>query len=219
MTAFLASLNYNAWILPVLLLLPVVGGALVWAHGAVAGQGDGASMTARRITLAVLVLECVLSLGLWWSLDRANANWQAIFDAPWIESWGVRFTLGIDGLSVMMVLLTTFLMPLAILGGWTSVKRKVHAYHALMLLLTSGMLGVFVAKDLFLFYVMWEVMLIPMYFIIGIWGGERRIYASLKFFIYTFVGSMIMLVAIVLTNLLGRLQRKVAPWQAARPRQ
>ena len=197
MTAFLASLNYNAWILPVLLLLPVVGGALVWAHGAVAGQGDGASMTARRITLAVLVLECVLSLGLWWSHDRANANGQAIFAAPWIESWGVRFTLGIDGLSVMMVLLTTFLMPLAILGGWTSVKRKVHAYHALMLILTSGMLGVFVAKDLFLFYVMWEVMLIPMYFIIGIWGGERRIYASLKFFIYTFVGSMIMLVAIV----------------------
>ena len=81
MTAFLASLNYNAWILPVLLLLPVVGGALVWAHGAVAGQGDGASMTARRITLAVLVLECVLSLGLWWSLDRANAKFQRRFES------------------------------------------------------------------------------------------------------------------------------------------
>ena len=97
----------------------------------------------------------------------------------------------------MMVLLTTLIMPLAILGGWTSVKTKVHAYHALMLVLTTGMLGVFVAKDLFLFYVMWEVMLIPMYFIIGIWGGERRIYASLKFFIYTMVGSLLMLVAIV----------------------
>ena len=97
----------------------------------------------------------------------------------------------------MMVLLTTLLMPLAILGGWTSIRKKVHAYHALMLLLTTGMLGVFVALDLFLFYVMWEVMLIPMYFIIGIWGGERRIYASMKFFIYTMAGSLLMLVAIV----------------------
>jgi NADH-quinone oxidoreductase subunit M len=197
MAAFLASLNYNAWILPALLILPTLGGLLVWVHGAMAGQGEAAAMTARRITLAVLVIEFVLSMGLWWSLDPANANWQAIFDLPWIDAWGVRFTVGVDGLSVMMVLLTTFLMPLAILGGWTSVGKKVHAYHALMLILTTGMLGVFVAKDLFLFYVMWEVMLIPMYFIIGIWGGERRIYASLKFFIYTMVGSLLMLVAIV----------------------
>jgi NADH-quinone oxidoreductase subunit M len=197
MAAFLASLNYNAWILPVLLIVPTVGGLLVWAHGVVAGQQESASMVARRLTLAVLVIEFVLSIGLWWSLDPASADWQALFDVPWIEAWGVRFTVGVDGLSLMMVLLTTFLMPLAILGGWTSVKMKVHAYHALMLILTTGMLGVFVAKDLFLFYVMWEVMLIPMYFIIGIWGGERRIYASLKFFVYTMVGSLLMLVAIV----------------------
>ncbi|HWO20216.1 MAG TPA: NADH-quinone oxidoreductase subunit M, partial [Kofleriaceae bacterium] len=102
----------------------------------------------------------------------------------------------IDGISVMLVLLTTLIMPLVVLGGWSSVRTKVHAYHALMLILTTGMLGVFVARDLFLFYVMWEVMLVPMYFIIGIWGGERRIYASLKFFIYTMVGSLLMLVAI-----------------------
>ncbi|HWP69628.1 MAG TPA: NADH-quinone oxidoreductase subunit M [Gemmatimonadaceae bacterium] len=197
MAAFLASLNYNAWILPALLIVPTLGALLVWAHGAVAGQGEAAAMTARRLTLAVLVIEFVLSIGLWWSLDVASADWQAVFDRPWIEAWGTRFTVGVDGLSVMMVLLTTFLMPLAILGGWTSVKTKVHAYHTLMLILTTGMLGVFVAKDLFLFYMMWEVMLIPMYFIIGIWGGERRIYASLKFFIYTMVGSLLMLVAIV----------------------
>ena len=197
MAAFLASLNYNAWVLPALLLIPTIGALLVWAHGAIAGQQESASMVARRITLAVLVIEFIVSIGLWWSLDQRSAEWQAVFDVPWIEAWGTRFTVGVDGLSVMMVLLTTLIMPLAILGGWTSVRTKVHAYHALMLILTTGMLGVFVAKDLFLFYVMWEVMLIPMYFIIGIWGGERRIYASLKFFIYTMVGSLLMLVAIV----------------------
>ncbi len=197
MAALLASLNYNAWILPALLIIPTLGALLIWVHGAIAGQEEPAAMTARRLTLWILVLEFVLSIGLWWSLDQTSADWQAVFDKPWIEAWGTRFTLGVDGLSVMMVLLTTLLMPLAILGGWTSVKKKVHAYHALMLALTTGMLGVFLAKDLFLFYMMWEVMLVPMYFIIGIWGGERRIYASLKFFIYTFVGSLLMLVAIV----------------------
>ena len=197
MADFLASLNYNAWVLPALLIIPTVGALALWIHGAVVGQGEAAAMTARRFTLTVLLLEFIVSIGLWWSLDAQSADWQAVFDVPWIEAWGTRFTVGVDGLSVMMVLLTTLIMPLAILGGWTSVRTKVHAYHALMLILTTGMLGVFVAKDLFLFYVMWEVMLIPMYFIIGIWGGERRIYASLKFFIYTMVGSLLMLVAIV----------------------
>src|SRR6185503_6255602 len=197
MADFLASISYNAWILPALLIIPTVGALLVLVHGAIAGQGDAAALTARRLTLWILILEFIVSIGLWWSLDPQNATWQAVFDRPWIDTWGTRFTVGVDGLSVMMVLLTTLIMPLAILGGWTSVTKKVHAYHALMLVLTTGMLGVFVAKDLFLFYMMWEVMLVPMYFIIGIWGGERRIYASLKFFIYTFVGSLLMLVAVV----------------------
>jgi len=197
MADFLSSLNYNAWVLPALLVIPTLGALLVWAHGMIAGQDEAAQMTARRLTLGILLVEFVVSIGLWWSLDPTVADWQATFDLPWIEAWGARFALGVDGLSLMMVLLTTFLMPLAILGGWTSVRTKVHAYHTLMLLLTMGMLGVFVARDLFLFYVMWEVMLVPMYFIIGIWGGERRIYASLKFFIYTMVGSLLMLVAIV----------------------
>ena len=105
--------------------------------------------------------------------------------------------MGIDGISLMMVLLTTVIMPLAVLGSWTSMRTKVRSYYALMLMLTTGMLGVFVSRDLFLFYVMWEVMLVPMYFIIGIWGGERRIYASLKFFVYTMVGSLLMLVGIL----------------------
>jgi len=202
MIALLESIGYNAWILPVLLALPTVGALVVWLHGITARgmSGDGlasAEATAKWITFGVLVVEFVLSMGLWWSFDATSSGWQATFDASWIESWGARFALGIDGLSLMMVLLTTLLMPLAVMGGWTSIHRKVHAYHVLMLLLTVGMLGVFVARDLFLFYVMWEVMLVPMYFIVGIWGGERRIYASLKFFIYTMFGSLLMLVAIV----------------------
>ena len=202
MPAFLESIGYNGWVLTALLVIPVMGALLLWAHSFTVKEATGAALeraerTARLLTLAVLTLEFVVSVGLWWSLDVSSSGWQAGVDLPWIESWGARFSLGVDGLSLMMVLLTTVLMPLAVLGGWTSVSRKVHAYHILMLLLTMGMLGVFVARDLFLFYVMWEVMLIPMYFIVGIWGGERRIYASLKFFIYTMAGSLLMLVAIV----------------------
>ncbi|MEO5677335.1 MAG: NADH-quinone oxidoreductase subunit M [Usitatibacter sp.] len=202
MAAFLQSIGYNGWVLPALLAIPTIGALLVWLHGytmkdaSEEGVAAGA-MTARRLTFAILVLEFVVSIGLWWSFDVTSAGWQAAVDWPWIDSWGARFSLGVDGLSLMMVLLTTFLMPLAVLGGWTSVRHKVHTYHVLLLLLTVGVLGVFVAKDLFLFYVMWEVMLIPMYFIVGVWGGERRIYASIKFFIYTMVGSLLMLIAIV----------------------
>lgn len=202
MQALLESIGYNSWILPALLIIPSIGALIVWVHGAtlrgVTGEAlAAAENTARVITFATLLVEFLVSIGLWWSLDASFGGWQATFDAPWIPAWGTTFALGIDGLSLMMVLLTTLLMPLAILGGWTSVNRKVHAYHVLMLLLTVGMLGAFVARDLFLFYVMWEVMLIPMYFIIGIWGGARRIYASVKFFIYTMAGSLLMLVAIV----------------------
>jgi NADH-quinone oxidoreductase subunit M len=110
----------------------------------------------------------------------------------------------VDGIAVMMILLTTSIMVLSILGSWTSIRTRTHSYYALLLILTTGMLGVFVALDLFLFYVMWEVMLVPMYFIIGIWGGDRRIYASLKFFLYTMVGSLLMLVAIVYIGLASR---------------
>ena len=104
----------------------------------------------------------------------------------------------------MMILLTTFIMLLAVGGSWTSIRQRTHSYYGLLLVLTTGMLGVFVALDLFLFYVMWEVMLVPMYFIVGIWGGDRRIYASVKFFLYTMVGSMLMLAAIVYLGLQTR---------------
>ena len=226
MYAFLESIGYNGWILPALLALPLVGAIGLWVHGALSGPSARAttvaegvpdegvasqvgvtpggavvvpapSAGARGIAFGIFLLEFVLSIGLWWSFDPASAGWQAAIDLPWIEGWGARFSLGVDGISLMMVLLTTFIMPLSVLGGWSSIRTKTHSYYALLLILTSGMLGAFVARDLFLFYVMWEVMLVPMYFIIGIWGGERRIYASLKFFVYTFLGSLLMLVAIL----------------------
>jgi NADH-quinone oxidoreductase subunit M len=202
MADLLASIRYNDWILPILLALPLLGALAVWMGGIGAKRLTddalaGAEQSARKITLWVLTLEAIVSLGLWWSYDPSTTGFQAVADWPWIPSWGVRFAVGVDGISLMMVLLTTLLMPLTVLGGWTSVRTKVHAYHTLLLVLTTGMIGVFVATDLVLFYTMWEVMLVPMYFIIGIWGGERRIYASIKFFIYTMVGSLLMLVAIV----------------------
>jgi NADH-quinone oxidoreductase subunit M len=206
MNAFLTSIGYNHWVLPVLLGLPALGALAVWglgaaARGATGEVSEGSADVARQVTFAVLLAEFAVSLGLWWSVDASNAGFQAVVDRPWIAAGGTRFTVGVDGMSTMMVLLTTLIMPLAVLGGWTAIKTKVHGYHTLLLLLTTGVLGVFVATDLFLFYVFWEVMLVPMYFIIGIWGGERRIYASVKFFVYTMLGSLLMLVAIVYLGL------------------
>jgi len=197
MTQFLDSIGYSAWVLPALLLIPLAGAAVLLALAA-GGKGDeaGRANTARMIAFLTLLIEFLVSVGLWWSFE-SGAGWHASIDVPWIPTWGVRFSIGLDGFALMMVLLTTFLMPLTVLGGWTSVRTKVHSYLILLLVMTTGMLGVFLARDLFLFYVMWEVMLVPMYFVIGIWGGERRIYASLKFFIYTMVGSILMLVGIV----------------------
>ncbi|MBA3579574.1 MAG: NADH-quinone oxidoreductase subunit M [Gemmatimonadaceae bacterium] len=197
MSQLLDSIGYQSWVLPALLIIPLVGAGVLLAL-AVRGNGDeaGPARTARMIAFFTLLAEFIVSIGLWWSFE-SGSGWHASVNIPWIPTWGVRFSIGLDGFALMMVLLTTFLMPLTVLGGWTSVRTKVHSYLILLLVMTTGMLGVFLARDLFLFYVMWEVMLVPMYFIIGIWGGERRIYASLKFFIYTMVGSILMLVGII----------------------
>jgi NADH-quinone oxidoreductase subunit M len=208
MREFLHSVGYDHWILPALLVIPVLGAIAVL----LAGRGrervvdedevvSGAANTPRLLATLVFAIEFVLSLGLWWAFDPSVAGWQQRFDARWIPSWGARFTVGLDGISLMMVLLTTFIMLLASYGSWSSIRRKTGSYYALMLLLTTGMLGVFMALDLFLFYAMWEIMLVPMYFIVGIWGGQRRIYASLKFFIYTMLGSLLMLVGIIYLGL------------------
>ena len=218
MNEFLRSIGYDHWVLPVLLAIPLIAALAIWAHGALAARdagevaraGDedeiasGVARLPRNLALVAFAIEFVVSLGLWWSFDPSNTNWQSVIDFPWIASWGIHFTVGVDGIAVMMVLLTTFIMLLSVGGSWTSIRKRTHSYYALLLILTTGMLGVFMALDLFLFYVMWEVMLIPMYFIIGIWGGERRIYASIKFFLYTMIGSMLMLAAIVYLGLSAR---------------
>jgi NADH-quinone oxidoreductase subunit M len=200
------------WVLPALLAIPLVGAGLIWLTPTARRRGvaPGADQIAnglirgpRMIAFLTLLVELVVSLGLWWAFDPGTAAWQARVDWPWIPSWGVGFTLGIDGIAMMMILLTTSIMALAVLGSWTGIRTRAHGYYSLMLILTTGMLGVFMALDLFLFYVMWEVMLVPMYFIVGIWGGERRVYASVKFFIYTMIGSLLMLVAILYLGLAG----------------
>jgi len=186
---FLQAVAYPAWALHALILLPLAGGAAV----ALLRDPRAAKWAALWLTVA----EWVVSLGLWYGFELGTASMQFEVSHAWLPAWGVRYHLGVDGISLMMVLLTTFTMPLAVLGSFQYIHRKERGFYALLLVLTSGMLGVFLALDLFVFYIFWEIMLIPMYFIIGIWGGERRLYAAIKFFIYTFVGSLLMLVAIL----------------------
>ena len=199
MNDFLTTLHYNDWILPVLLLLPLAGSAAVWLHGRMspAATADATTRSLRRLVLAIFVLEAALSLGLWWSVDTTTVAWQAYYTRRWIPAWGMHVTLGVDGISLLLILMTTLLMPLAVLGGWTSVREKLHSYFACLLVLMTGMLGVLMSLDLMFFFAMWELMLVPMFLIIGIWGGQRRLYASFKFFIYTTLGSMPMLAAII----------------------
>lgn len=210
MNSLLTSIGYSNWVLLALLVIPLIGAAAIWIKGATATVtpgdevGSGAASSPRTLALLTFAVEFIVSVGLWWSFDPDNAAWQHVVDFAWIPAWGIRFTIGVDGIAVMMILLTTFIMLLAVGGSWTSIRARTHSYYALLLVLTTGMLGVFMALDLFLFYVMWEVMLVPMYFIVGIWGGDRRIYASIKFFIYTMVGSLLMLVAIVYLGLASR---------------
>jgi NADH-quinone oxidoreductase subunit M len=179
--------TYERWVLTALLAWPIVAGLLLLLVPAA---------RAKHVALAASLVEFALSVPLWWTFVP-EAGMQFVADAAWIPAWGIRYTVGVDGISLFMVLLTTFLMPLSVLGSWSYITRREPAFYSLLLILTTGMIGVFVSLDLFLFYVMWEVMLIPMYFIIGVWGGENRLYAAIKFFIYTMFGSLLMLVAIL----------------------
>jgi NADH-quinone oxidoreductase subunit M len=196
MRDLLLSIGYDRWALNALLVFPVAAALLLLATPL---------ERIRQSALAATLIEFLLSLGLWWTFDPTTSGMQFVFQAPWIAEFGIAFHVGLDGISLFMVLLTTFTMPLAVLGSWNYITTKERGFYALLLVLTTGMLGVFVALDLFLFYVFWEIMLIPMYFIIGIWGGGRRLYAAIKFFVYTFVGSLLMLVAIlVMVAVVGR---------------
>lgn len=149
----------------------------------------------RYTALFIGIINFILALILYFNFNGQTAAPQFVEQANWI-GYGIQYHIGIDGISLFLVLLTAFLMPIVILSSWNSIQKKVKEYHIFLLLLTTGIIGVFVSLNLFLFYVFWEAMLIPMYFLIGIWGGKRKIYATLKFVIFTMFGSLLMLVAI-----------------------
>ena len=152
---------------------------------------------ARRAALAFSLVTFALSLALWLGFVSDSAAFQFVEQKPWIPEWGIQYLIAVDGVSLFLVLLTTFLTPLVILFSFGDIQKRVKEYFFFLLMLETGMLGAFVALDLFLFYVFWELMLVPMYFIIGIWGGPRRIYASIKFLLYTLTASLLMLLAIL----------------------
>jgi NADH-quinone oxidoreductase subunit M len=178
---------YDHSVVTVLLVWPLLAAAALWL---------APERLAKHLALAAGAIEFAISLPLWWRFVPAGGM-QFEVVRPWVAAWGINYHVGVDGISLFMVLLTTFLVPLSVLGSFQYITKRERAFYANLLVLTTGMIGVFVALDLFLFYVMWEVMLVPMYFIIGIWGGERRLYAAIKFFIYTMFGSLLMLVAIL----------------------
>src|SRR5437870_662863 len=186
---------YDTWVLTILLAWPLVAAGVVLV---------APERWAKHLALAATIVEFALSVPLWWRFVPANGmQFQQVF--AWIPTWGIHYRVGVDGISLFMVLLTTFLTPLSVLGSYQYITKRERGFYALLLVLTTGMIGVSVSLDLFLFYVMWEVMLIPMYFLIGVWGGERRLYAAIKFFVYTFFGSLLMLVAILaLVSIVGQ---------------
>ncbi len=155
------------------------------------------SVLIKSVGIGTSLLTFLLSLVVYFRFDSSSVQLQFVNQALWIRGLDISYTIGVDGLSLLLTLLTTFLTPIALLSSWESISVRLKEYVIFILLLEIGMLGVFLAADLFLFYVFWEAMLIPMYFIIGIWGGQDKIYAAVKFFLYTMAGSLLMLIAIL----------------------
>jgi NADH-quinone oxidoreductase subunit M len=182
--------NYNNWpILSILIFLPLIGVVLLPLFG----TGQGVRIWALAVTLA----EAALSLPLYFSFDFTTASYQFGENAPWIPSLGVTYALGVDGISLLLVLMTTLIMPLCVLSSWRAIDRRIREFFACILLMETAMVGVFLALDFVLFYVFWEFMLIPMFLLIGVWGGPRRVYAAVKFFLYTLAGSVLLPVAVI----------------------
>ena len=175
-------------------LLPLLGAVLILLIGNADGRRDAAI---RWLTLVVTLATFAVTLALWWNFDSASPDFQFVERHAWIPSFGIDYYVGVDGISLLLVVLTGFLSPIALLSSWGSVERHVKEFSIFMLALEAAMIGVFVSLDLFLFYVFWDAMLIPMYFLIGIWGYDQRVYAAIKFMLYTMAGSVLMLVAIL----------------------
>ena len=178
-------------LLSLVIWLPIAGGALLLA------LGERRTEAVRWLALAASVLTFVVSIPLFTEFDRGTAAMQFVERVPWIEQFNVEYFLGVDGISMPLILLTTFITVLVVIAGWQVIDRRQNQYFASFLIMEGVMNGVFASLDAMLFYVFWEAMLIPMFIIIGIWGGPRRIYATLKFFLYTFLGSVLMLVALI----------------------
>src|SRR3954447_10863913 len=151
----------------------------------------------RWVAAVVSTLGFVLSLPLWFQYDFAATGWQFAERAEWIPSIGAAYYLGVDGYSALLILLTTLIGAIAVLCSWSAITERVKEYYVSLLVLQTGLLGAFMALDFLLFFLFWEVMLVPMYFLIGIWGSDRRLYSAIKFFLYTLVGSVVMLLGIL----------------------
>ncbi len=190
-------------LLSLLIWLPIAGGAMALFFG------DQRAPQARTFAVLVSVVTFVLSLGLLTGIDTANPAMQFVETHAWIPAFHIGYNLGADGISVALIVLTTFVSILVLLGAWSSIDKRVHQYFASFLILEGLMVGVFCATDAMLFYVFFEAMLIPMFIIIGVWGGPRRVYASVKFFLFTFLGSVFMLIGLIYLYLKG------GSWQLA----
>jgi len=178
-------------LLSVILFTPLVGALLLLF------VNKRQERAIRWIANAFGMAGLVVSLPLWWRFELQDPGWQFVERAPWIPSIGAEYFLGVDGFSTLMVLLTTLIGAIAILSSWTAITERVKEFYVCMLVLQTGMLGAFVSLDFLLFFLFWEVMLVPMYFLIGIWGSDRRLYSAIKFFLYTLVGSVVMLLGIL----------------------
>jgi NADH-quinone oxidoreductase subunit M len=200
MHEFLMASGMSSWILPAMFFWPLLAAVAV----RVIGREQGAGIDARSLTLLALIIEGLLGLALWMLFDPAASGWQARVDVPWLSDLGASFSVGVDGIAMPMVVLTALVLPLALIGSWNNIRVKTPAFGSLVLMLLSGLIGIFISLDLLLFYLSWELMLVPMYFLIGIWGTGNSARASMRYVLFTLVGSLLMLVGIlVLWNLGG----------------
>src|SRR5688572_28877452 len=178
-------------LLSTFLWLPIAGAVVL------AFFPRAATTAVKGFGLAVSVATFIISLGVLRGWDDAQAGFQFIENKAWIPQWGINYSLGIDGISLWLTLLTTFLVPLIFLSQWNSLHKHPKEYMIAFLVMETAMIGAFLATDLLLFYVFFELMLLPMYLVIGVWGGANRIYAAIKFFLFTIAGSLLMLLAII----------------------
>ena len=185
------------YLLTAIILIPVVGALVLVAYNFLPGQQSLKESNFKWIALIFSIIDFLASLPLISGIGAGARDFHFVQDVLWIGSIGARYHVGVDGISLWLVILTTLLMPIAILSSWTAIQKRQLSYYLFLLLLAGAMVGVFVSLDLLLFYLFFEASLVPMFFLIGIWGGERRIYAAIKFFIYTAVGSLLMLVGII----------------------